>query len=354
MKKQCGGLRRVFSVVCIIFSFICSFLVTTVSAETVELKVSSWTPAFVEIAKITERWAKKIEEMSGGDVKFTFYWSATLAAYKDSYRVMQSGVADIGNYVIGINPNLHPLHEMTSLPFFGWDDIFVATNVYHELRRKYPQFDAEFKGLRNIYTTVMAPSHFHFTKHKIVLPKDLKGTRIAATGKDWSKLLPMYDSAPVAMGPPDWYMSLQKGLVDGVFLHWPGVDSFKLEELTEYHVDAGDAGFGLALYGWWINERSWNKLSERAKKAIIITRDWAQQEDLLYNYQAIETGRKRAEAAGHTVHYLTPEERKEWEYALKFLHEEWIEEATAKGYPAREIYNYAQELIAHFNAERNR
>lgn len=351
MKTKRQKFQKLINFSGILFALICLLFVNSVSAKTMKLKVSSWTPGFLQIAKITEEWAKKMEELSGGDVKFEFYWSATLAAYPDSYRVMQQGVADIGNYVIGIDPGLHPLHEMTSLPFFGWKDIFVATKVYDDLRRKYPQFDDEFKGLRNIYTTVMAPSDFHFTKKKVVLPADLKGTRLAATGKNWSRFLPQYDAAAVAMGPPDWYMSLQKGLVDGIFVHWPAIDGFKLEEVLTYHLDGGDAGFGLSIYGWWINERSWKRMSKRAQKAFLITRDWVQQKDLVYNTEAIALGRQRALDAGHTIYTMSDDEVKQWSDAVKFLHEDWIDMATKKGYPAREIYNYAQERIAIHNAE---
>jgi hypothetical protein len=50
---------------------------------------------------------------------------------------MQTGVADIGNYVFGMIPGIHPLNEFTALPLMGWDNVFTATRVYHELREKF-------------------------------------------------------------------------------------------------------------------------------------------------------------------------------------------------------------------------
>ena len=151
MKKQ--KVLTLFMGVFLIFSL--SFL-TSASAEPIELKVSSWTPPQLPIAKLTEKWGRMVEERSGHTVKLTFYWAMTLASYADSYRVMQTGVADIGNYVFGMVSGIQPLNDFTSLPMIGWDDFYTATRVYHEMRRKFPQLDSEFKGLKNIYTTSTA------------------------------------------------------------------------------------------------------------------------------------------------------------------------------------------------------
>ncbi|MFC1532923.1 TRAP transporter substrate-binding protein DctP [Thermodesulfobacteriota bacterium] len=343
MKKK--KVLALFIGVFLIFSL---SLLTTTSAKPIELKVSSWTPPQLPIAKITEKWARMVEERSGHTVKLTFYWAGTLASYPDSYRVVQTGVADIGNYVFGIVSGIHTLNEFTSLPMIGWDNLYTATRVYHKMRGKFPQLDAEFKGLKNIYTTAMAPNQFHFTKRTVRVPNDMRGSRIMAGGT-WSDFLKSVNAVSVAKGPPDWYLSLQKGLVEGHFTHWPAVDGFKLEELFTSHTEAGDAGFGLAMYGWWMNMKTWNKLPKQAQQAFMDLQPWIEQEDLQLNARLIDQARASAKKMGHSILSLTPTEREIWTKAMVPIHEKWIAEQEAKGLPGKAVYNEAKRLIAQYS-----
>ena len=121
MKKQ----KVLFLFVGVLLIFFLSSLTPAFAQSPIELKVTSWTPPQLPIAKITEKWARMVEERSGHTVKLTFYWAQTLASYPDSYRVMQTGVADIGNYVFGIVSGIHTLNEFTSLPMLGWDNLYT-------------------------------------------------------------------------------------------------------------------------------------------------------------------------------------------------------------------------------------
>jgi TRAP-type C4-dicarboxylate transport system substrate-binding protein len=339
MKKQ----KVLYLILGVFFIFSFSFLTSALAAP-IELKVSSWTPPQLPIAKLTEKWARMVEERSGHTVKLTFYWAGSLASYPDSYRVMQTGVADIGNYVFGITSGIHPLNDFTSLPMIGWDDFYTATRVYHEMRRKFPQLDAEFKGLKNIYTSAMAPYPLHFTKKTVRVPDDMRGLKIMASGA-WTDFLSSVGAVTVAKGPPDWYMSLQKGLVEGHFTHWPAVGGFKLEELFATHTEPGDAGFGLNMYGWWMNEKAWNKLPPQAQQAFMDLQPWVEQEDLQLNARLIDQERANAKKMGHPIIRLTPQEREQWVKAVLPLHKKWIAETEAKGLPARAVYDEAKRLI---------
>jgi len=343
MKHQ--KLSILCSIICLVFLF--SFFTSAFAespAKPIELKVTSWSPPQIPIAKLTEKWGRMVEERSGGTVKLVFYWAGALAAYRDHYRVAQTGVADICNWVFGNIAGIHTLNEFTSLPLIGWDNIFTATKVYHEMRNKFPQLDAEFKGLKNIYTTAMAPNQFHFVKKSVRVPGDLRGMKIMSGGT-WADFLKSLDAVSVVKGPPDWYMSLQKGLVEGHFTHWPAVDAFKTEELFAAHTEAGDAGFGLAMYGWWMNMDTWNKLPPEAQKAFIDLQPWVEQEDLKLNTQLIERGRAAARKMGHSIIKLTPEEGELWVKATVPIREKWVADHEAKGLPGKAIYEEAQRLI---------
>ena len=342
MKKQ--SLIILIGIVCSIFFF--PFFTTTYGApdKPIELKASSSNPGILPISKVTEAWAKKVEELSGGTVKLTFYWGGTLAQHRDSYQVIQTGVADIGMYLIGRQHGLHTLNEFTGLPMMGWKDIYSATKIYHEMRKKFPQLDAEFKGVKTLYLTFMPADQLHFTKKTVRTMEDMRGLRILC-GQKITEFVSALGATPIDKPGGDWYMSLQTGLVDGQATHYPAIGAFKTEELFGNHLET-PGGIGLNTLGWYINMDTWNKLPPKAQKAFMDVQDWVEQETLKTDSGLIEVGLAAALKMGHPIQQLAPEERERWMKLAVPIHEKWIAAQEAKGLPGRAVYNEAKRLIA--------
>jgi TRAP-type C4-dicarboxylate transport system substrate-binding protein len=317
-------------------------------AKPIELKVSDWDPAQLPMCKVVEKWGKMVEEKSGGKVKLTFYWSGSLVAFKDTYRAMETGVTDIGHWVLGTIPGIHILNEFTSLPLLGWDSTFTATKVYHEMQEKFPELNAEFKGLKNLFCMAMPANQIHMTKKIVRVPDDLRGLKIIGAA-GWSDFINTMGGVAIFKGPQDYYMSLQKGLVEGAFQHWAVIDGFKLEELFSSHTEAGDAGFGLIMHGFWMNQDVWDKLPPEVQKAFMDSKDWVEQEILKLDNGIVANARAKAEEMGHTMIRLTPQERKVWIKATEPLRQKWIADVEAKGLPGKAVYKEAQRLIKKYS-----
>lgn len=314
----------------------------------IELKVSTWNSAQLPPSKLTEKWGKMIEERSGGRVKLVFYFSGTLVSMNDTYRAMQTGLIDIGMWVIGTIPGLHPLNEYISLPFMGWNDSTTALKVYHEMREKFPELDAEFKGLKNIYTYAMPAYHIHTTKKVVRVPGDMNGMKMLADATS-SDFLHTLGAVTVSKGPADWFMSLQRGLVDGQLLHWAAVDGLKLEELFTYHTQTGSAGLWFVLTGWWMNMDTWNKLPPEARKAFTDLQPWVEQEHLKLSLELEKKAQDAAKKMGHKIINLSPDEIELWVTETESVREKWIADMEKKGKPGRAIYDEARRLINLYN-----
>lgn len=343
MKNQ--GLLTLFAVFCLVFflSFFNSAYAQS-QVKPIELKVASWNPPGIPFSVQAEKWGKMVEERSGGKVKLVFYWSETLVAQRDIFRAMQTGVADIGNWAVGTMPGIQPINDFMMLPLLGFDDSFIATKIYHELRKKFPEFDGEFKGLKNIYSYAMPPYQFHFPKKTVRVPDDVRGLKIMC-GASMVPFINAIGAAPVVKAAPDWYMSLQKGLVDGHYMHWVAVGGFKLNELLATHTEAGEEGFGTQIMGWWMNNDTWNKLPAEAQKAFMDLQSWIQEEHIKINLKLIEKDRGEAIKMGHSVIKLTKEEKQPWANAAKSVHDKWIADMEAKKLPGRAIYDETNRLI---------
>ena len=327
------------------------FTVTTAKAQTqpIELSVSSWNPAQLPMIQLIEKkWAKTVEENAQGTIKFTFYWAGALVGQKDTYRSILTGVVDIGHWVLGSVPGLHTLNEFSSLPLIGWDSTYTATKVYNEMIDKFPELQAEFKGTQKLFSVSMPPNQIHMHEKSIRLPADMRGMKILAAA-GWSDFVNSLGAVAVFKGPPDWYMSLQKGLVEGQFQHFPAVLGFKLEELFTSHTEAGDAGFGIIIHGFWMNEKKWNSLPPVAQKAFTDARPMIEKELLDLDYRLVDMGREAARKMGHEIIILTPEEREQWAKATETVSQKWIEKQEAKGHPGKAIYTEAKRLIKLYN-----
>ena len=332
------------------FFFLCFFNPVSGASKDkpIELKASSTNPSQLAISKLVQEWGKKVEERSGGKVKITFYWAGELATYRDNYRIIQSGVADLGSWTASLIMGAQPLHEFMSLPFMGWDNMFTINKIYHDLRKKFPELDQEFKGLRCLFTHPMPGTQIHMTKKSVRLPQDLQGEKVLG-GANLNPIIELAGGVPVDKAPQDWYLSIQKGLVNGIFTHWAAVDGYKLTELFSSHTEMGDSGISTAMMGWYMNEKSWNKLPPEAKKAFIDLKDWIQQEMIKTDLKLIDQGRENARHMGHEIIQCTKEEIKAWADITKPIRDQWIAETEKKGLPARDLYDEVQRLIKQYS-----
>jgi TRAP-type C4-dicarboxylate transport system substrate-binding protein len=325
------------------------FTIGTAASQTkpIELKVATWNPPHIPPSQVVKEWAKVIEERSGGKVKFTFYFASSLCKMEDTFRATQTGLADVGSWVIGTVSGLTPLNEYISLPFLGFKDAPTVLKVFKEMQNT-PELAAEFKNMKYLYGFTMPSYHIHTTKKEVRVPEHLRGMKVLADAN--ATAFPnALGAVSVVKGPPDWYISLQKGLVEGMINHWNVVAHFKLEELMKYHTQMGPAGINSLFLGWWMNEDTWEKLPPEAQKAIMDVQEEFEQKSFNIGQEQEKQSMAAAREAGHPIIELTPEELEQWAAVAEKVNQKWVDDLEAKGKPAKAIYKKAKKLIKKFN-----
>jgi TRAP-type C4-dicarboxylate transport system substrate-binding protein len=316
------------------------------------LKYNDWSPEGIGISLIREEWKNMVEERSGGRVKIDMYFSQSLLNYMDSYRGVQSGIADLGAYVFGTPPGLHPLNSVVSLPVMGWPGMAGGTKLHKELRKMYTELDEEFakKGTKIIWSTFMPFNQLHIVEDKEArVPEDIKGMKIGVGSGGWEKVLSNIGTAAVVTGPPDWYMSAERGLIQGQILHWAAVYEFGLTELYKTHTDMGPGGGGSSPLMGIANIEVWNSLPLDIQEIFIDLGSFIEEKSIEWDVGVVETAHQFAREMGHPIYSLTTAEHKAWEEAVQSYHDEWIAETEAKGLPARKVYEGAKKLIAEYS-----
>lgn len=318
--------------------------------EPIELKVSTWGPPQLPISMVNEEWAEMIEEKSGGRVKFTFYWDQSLVKASDTWKAIQTGITDIGYFVIGFgeDPALHALNGFTGLPFLGWEDMHMATDIYHEIFPRFPELNAEFKDTRLLWICSMPPNQIHTVNREIRVPADYRGSKVLTSAR-LAEIAANAGAVPItSMGPPDWETSLERGLADSIMVHWSAVSGYGLIPLFNYHTDFGDAGMSMGMHGMWANEIVWNKLPEDIQEIILGNSSWIEERYISIDEAEIVKAINEAKKLGNTFSTLNEDEMEEWRKTAESVTLKWIEEVESMGLPARAIYDEVKRLIGDY------
>lgn len=258
MKKTC------FSSTLILAFFSLFVLSPTVStAKTVTLKYSNFFPPTHIQSKLAEAWCKEVEKQTEGRIKIEYYPGGSLLKAPQVYDGVADGISDIGFSVLAYSRGRFPVAGALDLPF-GYPSGVVATKVANEVYNKFKP--KEFDDTKLMYLHAHGPG-FIQTRDKVITKlEDLKGLRIRSTGMS-AEMVKALGATPVAMGMPDSYQSLQKGVVDGTANPLEANKGWKLGEVTK-NVAACYATAYTTTFFVTMNKDKWATLDKKDQQAI--------------------------------------------------------------------------------------
>jgi TRAP-type C4-dicarboxylate transport system substrate-binding protein len=240
-------------------------------ADTVTLKYSNFFPPTHIQSKLSEEWCKEVEKQTEGRVKIEYYPGGSLLKAQQIYDGVADGISDIGFSVLAYNRGRFPVTGALDLPF-GYPSGVVATSVANELYNKFKP--KEFDDTKLMYLHAHGPGFIH-TRDKIVTKiEDLKGLRIRSTGMS-AEMVKALGATPVAMGMPDSYQSLQKGVVDGSVHPLEANAGWKLGEVTKRAVCCYETSYTTTFFVT-MNKNTWAALDSKDQEAIeAINKIWS-------------------------------------------------------------------------------
>ncbi|MFC1862702.1 TRAP transporter substrate-binding protein DctP [Thermodesulfobacteriota bacterium] len=327
------------------------FVMTPVLAadKVIELTVNDHNPAPSNIAKAFDSWGQWVEEKSNGKLKMTIIHGGALLKGNETFRGVQGGIADLGHYVIDRRDGME-LNTVTALPFLGMPKQRQSGELYWELLGKFPEMMKEYEGLKVLAIVMMPPSHIHTTKKQVKTPADMKGLKIFTPEFAVSESVAAMGGTPVHVDITDMYMSLDRGLVEGVMLHYPVCFIFRALELMPYHTVFGDGGINMTPMELVMNQKRFDKLPSDLQKVILesgkVWEDKQLEGDAVIQNVAVQFCKDE----NHTFTYLTPEQIDDWRKLVKEpVHDRWIKDTEAKGLPAKAVYTELLSLIKKYS-----
>lgn len=313
------------------------------SDEPVELNfTSAYVDAHPTSANAFKPWTEEIYELTDGQLKIHFYAVNTLCPQKETYDAVTAGFVDIGSNVCGDTPGKFRYTDVLELPLLC-SSAESGSLVMMELFEMYPEIQAEYSDTELLWMWASATYNLHTINKEVRTLEDLKGMRIIGWSPNTLEIIKHLGANPVEVAPLDTYMSLERGMADGVLCPLAPVRSFKISDVAKYHtiVDLSVAPFFSAA-----NKETYESLPDNLKSILKETTgvEMARRAGISLDQGAIADSEWMKEQ-GHSFYVLPNDERERWLEAVSPMWEKWVENMEKDGYTkAREILESAIEL----------
>jgi TRAP-type C4-dicarboxylate transport system substrate-binding protein len=329
----------------IAFAFAAALVTTAASAEEITLRFATTSvPTAFVTREFYHPWADKISAEGKGVVQLDVRDGPSIASIFNSYPRVMNDVVHISfvlhNYVSG----KFPYSEVAALPFVAESSEQAAAALWRLY--KSGTLDKEYDEALPLMLIGLPQSLLHAAKPVKTLD-DWSGLKVVGPTQLTALTTKYLGGTPLTLGSPEIYEAIQRGTADGGIVSFNGYQSFKLHEVTTFHIDTL---LGTASGMVFMSRKFYGGLPEAVRKIIdansgeAVSRAWGRWWD-----QDNERGRRTTKAdPKHTVVTLSPEMRESFKKKLDGAVAEW-----AKSRPGVEaaLAQYRQ-LLAQIAAEK--
>jgi TRAP-type transport system periplasmic protein len=287
---------------------------------------------------------KRMEEATGNRIKFEVFWSQTLVKGPDIWNAIKTGLVDGGWCYHNYWPGMTELANAISLPGLPFQNTEHASAVIYQIYKEFPSVQAEFKDV-HVLTTWCDGQQLNLTRNKQLRTlADLKGMKLRALGQNLTNLMTALNVTPVQIPMPDAYMSMDKGVIDGMLVPWEAAVSFKFEEVSKYNLIAPWSFFH---FTYSMNKAKWDSLPKDIQDAITKVNDLENARRLTRDWDERARDEFLKVSKGRVEHYTLPDsERKKMAEIGKPLREEWVKKMNGMGKTdAGKLLQRMEELI---------
>lgn len=290
-------------------------------------------------------WIEEVKERSHGRLIITYYNPNTLCPDVELLDSYLRGQVSLGSAMAARNPGRLPLNALPYYITLRFDTSTAATTMYQELLKLYPQFEAELKGIKLLWVHTTAPNQFHSPAFAINARADLQGRKIISSTTDGMRNLKGLGANGIMIPTQDIYLSLSRGMADGVTYPIAAMRSFKLDEITKYHSMANL--FVNSIWGG-ISQQVFDSLPQDLQNIILETsRDIGMRCAAILDAADVND-RRNMEANGHIFNEIAAEEIQLWRSELDRINLEFflseMEKRSRVTIDAAEVFNKALEL----------
>jgi TRAP-type C4-dicarboxylate transport system substrate-binding protein len=263
-------------------------------------------------------WAAAVTQASGGTLKVETYYGGTLGNFGVTYDRVVDGVADIGFILAANAAGKFKQLDVVGLPFEAKTGVAASVALWNMYEKGVTA--GEFDAVRPLAMWTFPNSAMHM-KSVVKTIEDVKGKKIAASSAVSGKVIVALGGAQLTFRPDETYQAISRGIADGTLMPFTGMATFKINEVTKFHLDTA-LGSDAALI--FMSRKRYDSLPAQAKAAID-RYSYAGFSAKLGGITDEQWADKRALVKDSTT-VLSPQEEARWRKLVAPLAAEWAKE----------------------------
>lgn len=286
-----------------------------------------------------------IEKQMGGKIKFERYYGGSLHSLADGFKALRSGLSDMAQAYPFNNTQAFKYLTSTSLPWL-FNTQAQATATTQEMWPEWFKKEFEKQGIAIAITPFFGYDAL-ITKKPVRNMEDLKGMKIMAHGIHSRAMLEELGATPVFITPPELFVALQRGVIDGLI--WaPGCTvPWKFHEVAPYATKVDNITQDSIF--WGMHKESFNQLPPDIKKELYEVLQNASTY-MSKKYVDIDvTGYDDLKNHGMEVIELDPEELARWKEKSKVVWEKNAKDLNKAGLKGDEFQKVLRETADKYN-----
>ena len=311
-------------------------------AEETSLIFAPGDPAGTRIEReFIEPWTARINAAGAGVLKIDKRDGTAIVNKNNAYDRVMNDVVQMGFILFSYVAGKIDAGNVAGLPF-----VDKAADGSVALWRLYAsgELNAQFNEAIPLVLFSVSQSQLHMAK-PLSDPLDWHGTKLIAPTKVLADIVQLFGGSPLSLGSADVYQAIQRGTASGAVTSWPAFDTYKLQEVTTWHVDQP---LGTAAGMIFMARAKYNALPAAARKVLDENSGEASSREFGAWWDRENARGRDAVAAlpGQKVVILSPADRARWEKMVQPAVDQW-----AKSVPnGAEIVARYETLLAQVEA----
>lgn len=307
------------------------------------LTVSTWLPSSHPVPQALVKWTQDLEQATKGRVKAQLL-PKPVAAPPGTFNAVRDGLADISFTVLGYTPGRFTLSEFADLPLTS-ETAEQASAAFHRVASKHPAILKEYGEVKVLGLFTHGPGVIFNMKKEVTSVSDMSGLKFRIGGGIVNEVAKTLNVNAALKPAGESYELLSTGVMDGTWLPFEGVTTFKLDKLVRY-ATTFPGGLYNSSFIAVMNRKAYDALSGEDRAAIdklsgeVLSRQLGRAFDV-----RDREGRALAQASGIKVTNAPPAMVTDLATRFKALEKNWIDAAKAKG------LSNAEAVVADFRAE---
>ncbi|MFC1532117.1 TRAP transporter substrate-binding protein DctP [Thermodesulfobacteriota bacterium] len=256
------------------------FSTTLAQEKPIELKYGAAFGVTHAFSKADKAYIQKIKDETGNRVIIKPYWGSTIIKQREAIEQVIKGVCDIAFITPGFASAGFPISKSMMGLFYGLNDSKTGLKLYKQIYNKFPEVSAEFSQLKVLQLSPLYSYALLTRKKPVRTVADLKGLRLKCPSA-FAKAFKDLGVEGVLMPMSEAYVSLEKGLLDGLFAPLETLKSFRFAEVVKYvttNIGCTSSSFPKRA----MNQKTWNSLPADIQKVFDANVDFWTLEELKY------------------------------------------------------------------------